>query len=174
MKKRLLTTAIVLITIIIAPIVYNFVIYPLSLYLSPKRAIKIFYTRVCAEDQKTYPLMIAGKKIIPYLISEVKNKKMHNRRYAIYALGQIGDKKAIPFLKTILNDETEIYYFRYDALHSIAMLDIEAAKESAKKFVDKKIEMVSELSQQLLTDERSFQLGIMKKTIWDAILDQHE
>ncbi len=99
---------------------------------------------------------------------------MHHRRYAIYALGQIGDKREIPFLKTILNDETEIYLFRYDALYSIAMLDIEAAKESAKKFVDKKNEMVTELSQQLLTDERSFQLGIVKKTIWDAILDRHE
>jgi HEAT repeat protein len=174
MKRKIVYGVSILILVIIAPIVYRFFLYPLSLYLFPKRAIHIFYTRECAEDQNMYPLIIAGKRVIPYLIEEIKNPEMYKRRYAIGALGLIGDTKVIPFLEKLLDDESEICYFRYDALVSIATIDFEYAKKLANKYVDKKIEMVSELSKELLTDAQRVKKRFYKPTLWDAIFDRHD
>jgi len=173
-KRKIVYGVIILILLIIAPIVYRFVLYPLSLSLFPKRAIHVFYTRECGEDQIAYPLIIAGKRVIPYLIEDIKNPEMKRRGYAIDALGLIGDREVIPFLEKILDDEAEIYYFRYDALYSIAMIDIEYAQKLAKKYVDKKIEMVSKLSKELLTDARRVKKGFYKPTFWDALFDRHD
>jgi HEAT repeat protein len=149
-------------------------IYPLSMYFFPKKAIEVFYTRECGEDQIIYPLILAGKKVIPYLISEIRDPKMKQRRYAIDALGQIGDECVIPFLEKILKDEKEIYYFRYNALNSIAMIDFEYAKKLAKELYDKKIKLVSDLSKELLTNEENVRNNFVRKTFWDALFDRHD
>ncbi len=59
---------------------------------------------------------------------------MKMRRYAIGALGYIGDKRAIPILEAILKNKNEIEYFRGDALHAIYQLDRRLGSRYAKKY----------------------------------------
>lgn len=61
--------------------------------------------------------------MVPTICEAVKNKDMKRRRYAIGALGYINDRAALPTLEAILSDESEIDYFRGDALHSIYQID---------------------------------------------------
>lgn len=78
---------------------------------------------------------VAGRKNMTLLICEVvKNKDMSLRRYAIGALGYIGDKRAIPTLESILKAKDEIYYFRGDALYSIYQIDRVLGKKYAKEY----------------------------------------
>ena len=145
----------------------------MSLYVSAKHAVNVFLKRECAEGQLINPLIISGKKVIPYLMKEIDNRKMRLRRYAISALGHIGDKNIIPFLMEILNDNEEIYYFRYDALEAISMIDIKKAKEVAKIFVNKEIDLVSEYCKELIESEDPGKIVRRKRTLWEAILDRH-
>ena len=172
MKKKVVIITIILI-LLISPFLYKFFLYPLSLYISPKHALNVFLKRECAEDQLINPLIISGKRVIPYLTQKIKDKKMHQRRYAINTLGHLGDNKIIPFLMSILNDTEEIYYFRYDALEAIAMIDITKAQEAARILVEKEIKMVTEFSKKLLESKNPNKFILKKKTLWKAILDRH-
>jgi len=172
MKKKLILIITILI-VLASPFIYKYIIYPISLYISPKYALNQFLKRECAEDQLINPLIISGKKVIPYLMKEIDNKKMHRRRYAISALGHIGDENIIPFLMGILNDDKEIYYFRYDSLEAISMIDIEKAKKVARIFVNKEIDLVSEFCKELIESKNPRKIVRKKRTIWEAILDRH-
>ena len=172
MKKKLILIITILI-VLASPFIYKYIIYPMSLYVSAKHAVNVFLKRECAEGQLINPLIISGKKVIPYLMKEIDNRKMRLRRYAISALGHIGDKNIIPFLMEILNDNEEIYYFRYDALEAISMIDIKKAKEVAKIFVNKEIDLVSEYCKELIESEDPGKIVRRKRTLWEAILDRH-
>jgi len=80
------------------------------------------------------PLIEAGKKMTLVICEAIKNKDMRLRRYAIGALGYIGDKRAIPTLESILKSKDEIYYFRGDALHAIYQIDNVLGKKYAFEF----------------------------------------
>jgi hypothetical protein len=84
------------------------------------------------EPDLPVPLIKAGEKMTIAICEAVINKDMKYRRYAIGALGYIGDKRALPTLETILKSKNEIYYFRGDALHSIYQID----KSLGKKYAD--------------------------------------
>jgi len=75
------------------------------------------------EPELDDPLIEAGAKMVPAICEAIANRDMKLRRYAISALGFIGDKRAIPLLETILNDKTEEDYFRGDALHALYLID---------------------------------------------------
>lgn len=53
----------------------------------------------------------------------IQDKNLYKRRYAICALGYIGNQDSIPVLKAILEDPTEKDYFRGDALEAIYIID---------------------------------------------------
>jgi HEAT repeat protein len=59
---------------------------------------------------------------------------MKQRRYAIGALGYIGDRAALPTLEVILRTEDERDYFRGDALRSIYQIDPELGSKYAVQF----------------------------------------
>ncbi|MDI1362679.1 HEAT repeat domain-containing protein [Methylotenera sp.] len=61
--------------------------------------------------------------MVPAICEAVKHKDMKRRRYAIGALGYINERAAMPTLEAILSDESEIDYFRGDALQSIYQID---------------------------------------------------
>jgi HEAT repeat protein len=82
-----------------------------------------FYTEADHEPTIDDPLIEAGPKMVPAICEAVHHKDMKLRRYAIGALGYIGDPRALPTLEAILNDDSEIDYFRGDALHSIYLID---------------------------------------------------
>lgn len=173
MKKKTIIIIITVLILIASPFLYKYFLYPLSLYISPKHAVKVFLERDCAEDQIINPLIIAGKKVIPYIIEEIRNKEMDLRRYAIGALGHIGDEKVIPFLMSILNDDDEIYYFRYDAIEAIAMINIARAREVANIFIEKEIKMVTEYCKKLLESKDPSIIVRKKRTLLEAIIDTH-
>jgi hypothetical protein len=86
------------------------------------------------EPELDDPLIDAGKKMTLMICEAIKNKDMKYRRYAIGALGYIGDRRALPALESILKSKEEICYFRGDALHSIYQIDRILGKKFADEF----------------------------------------
>jgi hypothetical protein len=82
---------------------------------SPAEAVKSFYEREVAEDQLMDPLILAGPDVIPLLEQDLRDPNVPRRRYAIGAVGDIGDKSALPTLRKILEDRSEVDYIRCDA-----------------------------------------------------------
>lgn len=180
-RKTLIALVSFLVLIVLIPIGYRFVFYPLSLFFSPSKAITEFHTRECAEDQIIHPLIIAGKKVIPLLKTEIKNKKMDKRGYAILAIGKIGGKDDLNFLKEILFDEGEDSTIRYDALLAIFLIDIEYSKKLAESFINEDIKEITNLSKNILEfNKESDKMSMLKSlldlkrqmTLWNAIIDK--
>lgn len=84
------------------------------------------------EPELDDPLIDAGKEMTLVICDAIENKDMRLRRYAIGALGYIGDKRAISTLEEILRSKDEVYYVRGDALHAIYQID----KSLGKKYAD--------------------------------------
>ena len=105
------------------------------------------------EPQLDDPLIDAGNKMTLVICEAVKNKDMRLRRYAIGALGYIGDRKALPTLKQILISEDEIYYFRGDALHAIYQIDRKLGKKYAMKYSEEH-KYLRDLSKSIENDEK--------------------
>ena len=93
-----------------------------------------FYAGGDHEPDIDDPLIARGRPMVPAICAAIRHKDMKRRRYAIGALGYIGDKRALPTLEAILKDGTEIDYFRGDALHSIYQLDRQLGLRYAKQY----------------------------------------
>lgn len=83
------------------------------------------------------PLIVAGPAVYPLVIDAIQDSEMPKRRYAISFLGNEEVSEALPTLLTILNDESELPYFRGDALVAIYKIDSEQAKMLAPQFQDR-------------------------------------
>jgi hypothetical protein len=86
------------------------------------------------EPELDDPLIEAGKEMTPAICDAILHKDMRLRRYAISALGFIGDKRAIPALEHILKDSTELEYFRGDALKAIYQLNSQLGSRYAVQY----------------------------------------
>jgi len=86
------------------------------------------------EPELDDPLIQAGRGMTLVICDAIAHQDMKLRRYAIGALGYIGDKRAIPQLERILKDQKEIYYFRGDALHAIYQLDRQLGLRYAEQY----------------------------------------
>ncbi len=75
------------------------------------------------EDQLTDPLVLAGPRVRPLVLSAIADREMKHRRYALSYLGCAGYAPAREPLRRILSDETERDYFRADALEALWRLD---------------------------------------------------
>jgi HEAT repeat protein len=101
---------------------------------SPQAALAQFQSQSeyeVAEEELMDPLLLAGADVVPLLISEVQKREMPRRRYAIAALGHIGDPRAITVLEQIASDRTETDYIRCDALEATARIDRETSQRLA-------------------------------------------
>ena len=105
------------------------------------------------EPELDDPLIEAGSKMTLIITEAVSNKDMKLRRYAIGALGFIGDIKALPTLERILNDKSEIYYFRGDALHAIYKIDQGLGRKYAKIYANDH-EYLLDLAKSIKLDEK--------------------
>jgi len=102
----------------------------------PKTTKKIwdrFYAGDYEEDLPK-PLIAAGKKMVPMICEAITHPDMKMRRYAMTALGEIGDKAALQTLETILKDTRELEYMRGDALYAIHNIDKALGLKYAKEF----------------------------------------
>lgn len=116
---------------------------------SPEEALNNFYSGELAEEELVDALILGGKKIVPLLLVRIKDKDMPQRRYAIVALGHIGDRSAVPVLEGILEDVLELDDFRCDALEAIAILNASAGRSFAKDNIDSSVSCIRELSQSI-------------------------
>jgi HEAT repeat protein len=102
----------------------------------PEEALQDFYnTEGSAVDQFKDPLILNGRRVVPLVLDELPNKNMRLRRYAIQFLGDGRYESALPALEKILADESEVYYFRTDALKAIYQIVPERALVLAKAYV---------------------------------------
>jgi len=92
-----------------------------------------FYTDAPHEPEIPAPLVAAGSKMTMPICEAVIHKDMMYRRYAIAALGIGRDRRALVTLEKIMNDESEIDYFRGDALQSIFRIDRALGRRYAKQ-----------------------------------------
>jgi HEAT repeat protein len=74
------------------------------------------------ESELSGPLAATGNRAVPAVVTAIRDPSLRYRRYAIAYLGWAGDSQAIPALLQILEDTSEIDYFRGDALEAIACL----------------------------------------------------
>jgi len=79
-------------------------------------------------------LIAAGRPMVPAICEAVAHRDMQMRRYAIGALGYIGDDAATATLLAILGDESEESYFRGDALQALYLIDEAEAVAQARRY----------------------------------------
>jgi HEAT repeat protein len=86
-----------------------------------------------AESQLMDPLILAGEEVVPLLVEKLREPHFPRRRYAIGALGHIGDRRGLPALKSLALDPEQQSYIRCDALEATALIDVQVAKELATR-----------------------------------------
>ena len=98
-----------------------------------------FYTNDSqrAEDMLIDPLILHADLVTGRVIEEIRNPNMEKRRYAIGFLGIVRATEALPVLRQILNSETEIDYFRADALESIYRISSMEGLRLAEQYRDR-------------------------------------
>jgi len=95
---------------------------------------RAFYAEGDHEPDLDDPLIEAGPLMVPAICEAIVHPDMKRRRYAIGALGFIGDRAALPTLEAILKKKSELEYFRGDALQSIYQIDQELGTKYAMEF----------------------------------------
>jgi len=105
-----------------------------------------FYTSTPHEPELMDPLIEAGPKMTQAICEAVLHKDMMYRRYAIGALGFIGDRGALPTLERIINDGSEKDYFRGDALQAVYHIDKVLGRRRAEQYLHgpEYLKMISE------------------------------
>lgn len=111
------------IVISITVLFFGFLLLLRQPILEGDEALQKFFQQEVPEESIMDPLILAGKSVVPSLIKRIKEKEMPRRNYAILALGNIGDPVAIPDLKSLLNDDSEIPETRCNALGAIILID---------------------------------------------------
>jgi len=134
---------------------------------SPEDALRRFRMSQDAEDQLMDPLILAGKSVVPLLIKEVQSKEAPRRRYAIHALGQLGDSSVLETLKTVLSDPSEADFFRCDALEAIALIDREKGNGLAQQ---KDLGQICSFTVQAILSNAPLD----RRSYFDALLGTHE
>lgn len=143
-------------------------------FRDPQAALRDFYAPVGrAEDQLTDPLILNGHTVVPLVVADVKNKAMPLRRYAIGFLGSGRYVEALPVLASILNDETELSYFRADALIAIYQISPPQAKEFAPRCVAGE-ELLGRIARQIVDGVSSDNHIFERRSWWKAFFSIHE
>ena len=133
----------------------------LSLRPSPQAALEAFYTRASSietavpEETLTDPLIVAGDRVAPLVISEIRKVSMPNRRYAIGFLGKGRYREALPTLLHIVEDETESHLIRGTTLESIWHIDEAEGRRLAMRYSGRS-DHLGERAAMLLGGETSF------------------
>jgi hypothetical protein len=76
----------------------------------------------------------------------------------------------LPRLEVILNDESEIYYFRSDALEAIFQISQARAKELAPNFIHGQ-ELLGEVAREIVAGKNPIHF---ERSYWDAFWRVHD
>lgn len=138
---------------------------------SPDHALRDFYeARERAEDQLMDPLILNGRRVVPVVIAEVPNKEMKLRRYAIGFLGNGQYRDALPVLEQVLVDESEVYYFRADALEAVFRISPERERALAPRYVNGE-GLLGRTAQEIVAGRSPVQQA---RSYWQAFRHVHE
>ncbi len=102
--------------------------------VTPRQILDEFYAYDGVEDTLMDPLIVGGQNVVPILLVEIRRSEMPKRRYAIGALGNIGDQRAVSVLEGIAADDGEVEYIRCDCVQAIALIDWSAGRDLAGQF----------------------------------------
>jgi hypothetical protein len=142
---------------------------------NPQAALTSFYERQVAEDQIMDPLILSGSEVVPLLQQEIKNPQMPNRRYAIGALGNLGEMQSVKILEEIAKSTSEVDYIRCDALTSIAMIDATEAIRVAESIVANSPACISDALRALKADPAKWlSSNAPRRTHFQALLGRHD
>ena len=104
--------------------------------VDPATALDEFYAYDGAEDTLMDPLIVAGSDVVPIVLEQIVKTDMVKRRYAIQALGNIGDPSAIPTLELLAESTSEPGYIRCVSTQAVAHMDWDAGRELAQRHMD--------------------------------------
>ena len=104
--------------------------------IDPASALNDFYAYDGAEDTLMDPLIVAGKEVVPLVLEDVVEHDMVKRRYAIQALGNIGDPAAIQTLKSLAQSDGEPGYIRCVSTQAVAQISWDEGRLLAEQYVD--------------------------------------
>ena len=91
----------------------------------------------CSSEAGNISILVeAGKRIVPDILNGIQDRRMYKRRYALKALGYLGDASEIKSLKTMLNDPTEPGYIQGLALEAIYVIDQNVGIAEAKRVLN--------------------------------------
>lgn len=93
-----------------------------------------FYVLAFHEPKIDDSLIAAGPEMAPYIAEAVMHRDMKRRRYAVGALGCIGDARVVPTLAELASDKTEISVIRGDAIESIYLIESQLGKQYARQY----------------------------------------
>ncbi len=137
----------------------------------PQDALQDFYqAQNRAEDQLRDPLILNGRRVVPLVLAALPNKDMRLRRYAIGFLGDGQYESALPALERILADESEIYYFRADALGAIYQIDPGRAQDLAPAHVNGE-SLLGDVASSIAAGESP---RVSTRSYWKAFWHVHE
>jgi hypothetical protein len=126
--------------------------------VDPAMALDEFYAYDGAEDTLMDPLIVAGTDVVPLVLEQIVKNDMIKRRYAIQALGNIGDPSAIPTLELLADSVSEPGYIRCVSTQAVAQIDWDAGLELAQRHIQSEQQELPEclprVSNQILTFSR--------------------
>ena len=136
----------------------------------PEAALRDFYQAEDRfEDQLVDPLILNGRAVVPLVLRDLTDKAMPLRRYAIGFLGNGEYEEALPLLESILADETELNYFRSDALEAIHRIAPERAARLALQYMDSP-ELLGRVAIQIVDGATAIS---WERSWWDAYFGHH-
>ncbi len=137
----------------------------------PEDALADFYeAKDRAEDQLMDPLILNGRRVVPLVVAEIPNKEMRLRRYAIGFLGNGRYAEALPALEEILKDESEVYYFRADALEAIYQISQDKARALAPAYTNGE-DLLGQAAREIVAGRSPV---LWERTYFQAFLHRHE
>jgi HEAT repeat protein len=100
-------------------------------------------------------LVRVGEPIVPSVCRAIADRNMRRRRYAIDALGWIGDRRAISSLQKILSDATELQLLRADALEAIYRISPSLAHRLSPPHVGRK-DLLGTVARAVIADDKKW------------------
>ena len=137
---------------------------------SPSDVMRDFYeAKDRAEDMLMDPLILHAGIVRESVIREVASPSMPKRRYAIGFLGIDGSRDALPVLRQILKSESEIDYFRADALSAVWQIAKPEAVELARAYLSRD-DLLGRFAREISAGTHE----PITRSYWQALVGAHE
>ncbi len=114
-----------------------------------------FYYGGSSEIDVGSSLVRVGEPIVPSVCRAIADRNMKRRRYAIAALGWIGDRRALPSIQKVLSDATELQELRADALAAIYRISPRLAHRLSPPHAERK-DLLGTVARAVISDDKKW------------------